>query len=655
MLTTTGNITVYDQPNFGGRSKTFPLGEHRLFTPEDFKDAISSIQVPQGLVAILYEHADEGGGYGLSVDLLENCANLLQYNFNKITSYISVFAANRSGFVWIRASMQNGQFVAGHWERQRAHPLPPNPVAVVSPPLPPHTPTETIIQVNGPQSVITALAPQTPGEAMLWDHATADQMDIIGSDFRGVEEIGSAAFERGSNNRFIPDNMNFWYPQKEPRDPHDHRFVYFKRTLAGKVENTHIANIEGTYQDHDVNIDITPNDKYQNLLTNAHPREYTDIMSAQWNLSFHQSGQPNCDDSDSVAEFGFIEAEIQPNSDTHSATAQILNDRILGRGRQDICVYGPWIYDKGHCCHAEIHPAEQIWWRDDISSTEKRYTLSVFCDASKRFWWRDQMDDGTKLKPWGAPPITGLFAIAFEAEVGKDPLRYVVSNLDDYNVAVIPNGNQIYNLVYQNNTLVTFIPNNDAFKVTYENVGSIAGNKVRGFLVIETTVGTLTQKTTRIVIPSPSPTQLPTVVEVPQGTDVNKIDQRFERLAFEKVEGRYIFTVTTSSAATVKTLIDLNGRWESGGTPGPVVTVSGNLITIDMSAYHRPSAHGTIVGSSDITVTFPDDKTYTAKLQHPNTIRWSNNSTWKKALIDLNSRGDSGGTPGPVIRDHRHR
>jgi hypothetical protein len=84
-------------------------------------------------------------------------------------------------------------------------------------------------------------------------------------------------------------------------------------------------------------------------------------MSAEWRLTLHQHGQPNCDDSKSVAEFTFIEAEILPSGDIHGGTAQTLNDMILARGRQDIGVYGPWIYDKGHCCHAEIHPAEQIW------------------------------------------------------------------------------------------------------------------------------------------------------------------------------------------------------------------------------------------------------------------------------------------------------
>jgi hypothetical protein len=558
------SVTIFEEPNFGGRSKTLGVGEHRFLTPDDFNDVVSSIRVPAGFAAMLFEHADDGGGFGRSVDLLEDCADLSKLNFNDVTSYITVFATHRpDGFIWVRNSLQNGQFVAGHWERQKAGGgPPPSPVAVVSPPLPPHAgkPVTTVIQVNGAQSTITSLGPQTFLDASLWEHATADQMGVIGSDFRGVEEIGSAAFERGSNNFFIPDNLNFWYPQKQPND---HRsVVFFKRTLVGKVESVHIANIPGTFEDHDVNIDITPNEKYQYLISEAHPREYTALMSAQWNGSFHQSGQPDCDDSKSVAEFNFVEAEIMPNGDIHAATAQRLNDMILIRAQRDVCIYGPWIYDKGHCCHSEIHPAEQIWWRDDISSGEKRYTFNVFCDASQRFWWRDQMDDGTKLKPWGAPPIKGLFAIAFEADlgnpveaaVGKHTVKFEVSNIDDFNVATIPGGNQAYNLVFQNNVLVTFIPHNDAFKVTYENVGLAGANKVRGFLVIETSVGTVTQKATKLSIEVPGqPT--PVIVNIPPGTDVNTIDQAFERRAFEKVEGHYMFAVTETDLppAPVKT------------------------------------------------------------------------------------------------------
>ena len=81
----------------------------------------------------------------------------------------------------------------------------------------------------------------------------------------------------------------------------------------------------------------------------------------------------------------------------------------------------------------------------------------------------------------------------------------------------------------------------------------------------------------------------------------------------------------------VPTLFDLNGTWASGGVPGPVISVTGPSISVDMSAYKRPTASGMIVDNSDITVTFPDDKAYTAKLQLPNVILWSNTSAWTKA------------------------
>ena len=80
----------------------------------------------------------------------------------------------------------------------------------------------------------------------------------------------------------------------------------------------------------------------------------------------------------------------------------------------------------------------------------------------------------------------------------------------------------------------------------------------------------------------------------------------------------------------VQTVINLNGTWASGGVAGPVISVNGPALSVDMSAYKRPTASGTIVDDSDITVTFPDDATYTGKLQAPNVILWSNNSAWTK-------------------------
>ena len=103
--------------------------------------------------------------------------------------------------------------------------------------------------------------------------------------------------------------------------------------------------------------------------------------------------------------------------------------------------------------------------------------------------------------------------------------------------------------------------------------------------------------------------------------------------------------------ASIATLIDLNGMWASGGVPGPVITVFANSFSVDMSAYGRPTAQGTILSASSISVNFPDAATYGGTLQPPGTIVWSNNSAWTKftLLFDLNGVWASGGVAEPVI------
>lgn len=81
------------------------------------------------------------------------------------------------------------------------------------------------------------------------------------------------------------------------------------------------------------------------------------------------------------------------------------------------------------------------------------------------------------------------------------------------------------------------------------------------------------------------------------------------------------------------TVMDLDGNWTDGSTrsahifEGPGTSAS---ILIDMSAFGRPNATGSIMGPSTITVNFPDDKTYTGQIQPPATIKWSNGSAWTR-------------------------
>lgn len=560
----TDNVVIFARKNFGGQSMVLAAGDNRL---TNLKPA--SIRVPAGLVAYLYENVDSAGGYGIAVDLMEDHADLAEFGLSGNVSLITIFPSTREGFVWARARMSNGHFVAGHWERARAGGNPVNTVAVASPPLPGRAPAApTSIQQQGTRWIITTLGSQSGVDAARWNSADAT-MGVIGSDFRGPQEIGSAAIERASNNTFIPDWINFWYPNKQRND---HRsIVYFKRTLTGVImdkitknwsftvpeiggpprtisgdyelsDAPHVSNITGTYQDFDLNIDVEPFADYMYLIRDSHRPERS--------LEKRMKDLVDSDHDPCTDPFFVVEAEIDSSDVIKQKLASQLRDRI---GKQ-VAMYGPWIYDIGHCDHPEIHPAEEIWWTEYTSNKPSVYHLNVFADASKRFLWRSQMDDGTKLHPWAAPPITGLFAIAFEVPMSTTSInlteqRYEVANVDFFNVVSISSVDKVYELVYQGRPIVSFVPRGDVFKVSFENVGLKPGttNIVRGFLVIETTVGTVKQIATKatIVVGNQAVT-----VNVPQGADPDKVDQRVERQIFQKTPGHYAFTVTRREVAS---------------------------------------------------------------------------------------------------------
>ena len=421
----------------------------------------------------------------------------------------------------------------------------------------------TTIVRSGSTWTITALGPQSQDDDLRWTSASST-MGVIGSDFRGIQQIGSATFERASNNALIPDWIDFWYPNRQPNDRQ--RPAYFKRTLAGLIEHKvlkgwteirsdgrggmkavagtytrsdvpHVANITDTFPDHDLNIDVAPFDAYMYLIRDSHRPEKSNAKKAKDLVDY---------DHDPCTEpFFVVEAEV----DSGVAAKQFLVESLRPRVGKPVAVYGPWVYDIGHCDHPEIHPAEQIWWTENGPGTSQLYHLNVFADSSKRFWWRSQMGGGTKRHPWGAPPITGVFAIAFEVPIDWNRpakgggQKFEVTSVDQWNVASNPGADQVYNLVYAGGTIVSFVPHNDAFKVSYTNVGLKPGttNVVRGFLVIETTVGIVRQIATKAVVLTGAQKQ---IVNVPQGADPDKVDQQIEKQIFQKEEGHYVFTVT---------------------------------------------------------------------------------------------------------------
>lgn len=556
------SVVIFERKNFTGRSETLAPGEHRIadWTPQ-------SIRVPSNVLAYLYEFADTGGGFGISVDLLEDHRDLSEFGMSRV-SLISI-TAFRQGFIWARGRQSGGQFVSGHWERSRAAGNPPPGPAVASPPLPGHLPTgPTTVQRQGTTWTITSLGQQTTSDDATWRSASPT-MGVIGSDFRGAQEIGSAAFERASNNVAIPDWINFWFPNKQAND--HRRVVYFKRTLAGVITDKitknwsgkvpdgaggvrtisgtyelsdvpHVSDISGTFEDFDLNIDILPFVDYMYLIKDSHPPERSTIKYLK---DLVDSDHDPCNEP-----FFKVEAEVDTKDSVKQSIARSLRDRV----GKPVAVYGPWIFDVGHCDHPEIHPAEEIWWSENAPDNGEIFHFSVIADGSKRFWWRSQMDGDRKLHPWGAPPITGVYAIAFEVPMDAIAVtqfrtqRFEVATLDSLNVVPVAGSNRTHDLVYSGRTLVSFVPHNDAFTVSYEHVGLKPGtsNVVRGFLVIETTVGKVTQTATKAILPVGNGT---VTVEVPQGSDPDAVDQRVEPLVFRKEAGHIQFTVTRTAVS----------------------------------------------------------------------------------------------------------
>ncbi len=273
--------------------------------------------------------------------------------------------------------------------------------------------------------------------------------------------------------------INFWYPNYNSNDPPSSR--YYKRTVVGDVKRAKYAHEPCVYFDDDLNVDIVPTAPYAYLLTAGKAPGATNLtrLSGE-DCSRHISN-------------GFQELELE--IDVRPDAKAVVLDAI--RKARRLGAYGAWIYDKGHCNHPEIHPAEQMWWR-----SETDLTMGLFCDASKRFAYKVMMD-GSASRPWARPPIKGIFAIAFEVpapnklevQPGTYPTKvFDLGNITHYNVTDYLKteklwGDRAHNLYYNGTRIVSFLPHSNSIKVSFDKVGLSPAGAVRGFLVLETEVG----------------------------------------------------------------------------------------------------------------------------------------------------------------------
>jgi|GEM_PF-3383985 len=120
-------VTLYENAGYGGRFElvrtTLMPGTHGILRPlGQLNDMASSVKVPAGMVAILYEHTNGSNAYGRYVELMEDCPDLSVYGLDNKVSYVSVFPATRQdGYNFVRAKNKNGTVIGGHWEKARAN------------------------------------------------------------------------------------------------------------------------------------------------------------------------------------------------------------------------------------------------------------------------------------------------------------------------------------------------------------------------------------------------------------------------------------------------------------------------------------------------------------------------------------------------------
>jgi len=103
----------------------------------------------------------------------------------------------------------------------------------------------------------------------------------------------------------------------------------------------------------------------------------------------------------------------------------------------------------------------------------------------------------------------------------------------------------------------------------------------------------------------------------------------------------------SGTAAGAALAFNVNGPWTDNGSAKPVITAVSNVLVIDMSYAHRPTATGTVIDASSILVTFPDTGAVIGTFVAPTVLQWSNGSVWQKVytapmVIDLNDNWTDG-------------
>jgi hypothetical protein len=520
-------VELYENTNFTGTVKLLSPGQYVL---SDFNDIASSVRVPPGLVAVIYEHADNGGKYGMSVDLMEDCPDLSGYDFNDKTSYIVIFNSVKYGtpdkpgnFYYRRNRKGNGQFVPGHWERERVNGQKPDnsPPAVVflttdpddieSAPLASQAEIDEFNNVQKNQLGVGVLAGETtkpfyyhnnePGEEVYKYNKIIDPARLPGKfyDWMG-EKLGRAGilvkplaviddvsldikdWIFGSSSSKV--KMDCWYPDSE-----------FKTTVCGTMEGDAFICPQDYLHtqvtvDKDVNFEILPYDKFKPMLVNRWIGDKFNVIEGEVkakNLS-----------------------NFNPGTNKTTETTSPVNPLLMKIKKDDnVCLHGPWMGDildlnaklpvpftdsKIELVNIdlrnnnEIHPVNQLW-RKVGNETQ----LIAIVDGTGYF---QKMGNSEVAASGLNQRMRFYFAFIlskYTAAINNSLLEFDINGIG-FDFTDVPAENILpKTITLKQNGAVrvkvndnSSIRNQNTHKVFFEKVRKTANGSVLGYIVVET-------------------------------------------------------------------------------------------------------------------------------------------------------------------------
>ncbi len=356
-------VILFENANFGGRIKALGVGQYRFHDSNDFNDMTSSLKVPAGMAVIIYEHANENGGYGISTDILEDCPDLSVYDFNDKVSYINVInTVNPQGFVWARNRMTNKQFVAGHWERKRANGLLPDnaPPAILSTvtatfdaddasnaPKASQAEIDEFNSIQKNQLGVGVLGGETtrpfyyhhnqsgeevykykkvidparlPGKFFDWASEKLGRAGIIVKPFEVLTDVAGDIKDWIFGSGSTKMEMDCWYPDSE-----------FKRTVCGKMEeDVEICTQDYSHTqvtvDKDICFNLMPSETFKSMLTNRWTGETHDKIEGEVKAI-------------NLANFNTqTQKSVETTTPRNPLLLQIKKD-------ENVCFFGPWMGD----------------------------------------------------------------------------------------------------------------------------------------------------------------------------------------------------------------------------------------------------------------------------------------------------------------------